>query len=350
MTLVAVSVNGVVKASDLNQIINALTGLSNEPMHFDAVNNASVYAVNVRNQGSGSKGLIVLDSGGNTLLSVNGTGVNASFDGVAAASRIATESGTQTFTNKTMTSPVLNTPSVVTPAISGIATFTGRILWHRGTSTASAGSVTLPTDGNLIPITGTTNITAIAAVNHLVVCLEFASAGCKVTDSSTLQLQGDFISVAGSTLTLECDGTNWYEIARGNPAVQQAICNAAAGNLANNAVTNIPLAAATYDPYGLKTGNTLKTLNAGQWRVSGSFALAANSAGNRIAYLYKNGSEYCVIGATRSSDGTSKWGCSWSIEDKFAANDALEIRVFQDSGGVLAISTQSVLSLTFIGT
>lgn len=84
----------------------------------------------------------------------------------------------------------------------------------KGADVASATTTTLGTDGNLFDITGTTNITSIAAMTAgLVVTLQFDGA-LTVTDGSNLKLNGDFISVAGSCLTLISDGTNWWEVSR----------------------------------------------------------------------------------------------------------------------------------------
>jgi hypothetical protein len=45
------------------------------------------------------------------------------------------------------------------------------------------------------------------------VTLKFSGA-CSVTDGGNLKLRGSFTSAADDTLTLWCDGTNWYEISR----------------------------------------------------------------------------------------------------------------------------------------
>jgi hypothetical protein len=84
-------------------------------------------------------------------------------------------------------------------------------------STASAASLTLPTGPyiGIYPITGTTTITSIAAgLSGQIAILEFASAGCQVTNGSNLKLITDYISTAYGELTLEYDGTNWVEQSR----------------------------------------------------------------------------------------------------------------------------------------
>jgi hypothetical protein len=73
----------------------------------------------------------------------------------------------------------------------------------------------LPHDADIVPISGTTGITSISAVGQIgrTVNLQFADA-LTVTDGSNLVLNGNFTTAANATLTLTCDGTNWYEVAR----------------------------------------------------------------------------------------------------------------------------------------
>lgn len=89
---------------------------------------------------------------------------------------------------------------------------------------ASASAVTLwEWDMPYVTITGTTTITSLSlSWPGRVATLKFTSAGCTVTDGSNLTLNGDFVSAAGDTLTLACDGTTWYEVARSNGATRSA--------------------------------------------------------------------------------------------------------------------------------
>jgi len=82
---------------------------------------------------------------------------------------------------------------------------------------ASASSITLPMDTDLIYISGTTNITSINAAGHSgkVKRLYFLGA-LTVVDGSNLLLAGgaNFVTTADDILTLTCDGTNWMECSR----------------------------------------------------------------------------------------------------------------------------------------
>lgn len=80
---------------------------------------------------------------------------------------------------------------------------------------ASASTIAIPLGQRVVNISGTTGITSITATGHngAVVTLIFASTPT-VTDGSNLKLNGNFVATADDTLTVACDGTNWYEVAR----------------------------------------------------------------------------------------------------------------------------------------
>lgn len=84
-----------------------------------------------------------------------------------------------------------------------------------GAAVASATAMPLPT-GRVFHVTGTTNITSITSTNFAsgaVITIIFDGV-LTFTDGSNLKLAEDFVTTAGSTITLVYDGTNWYEIAR----------------------------------------------------------------------------------------------------------------------------------------
>jgi hypothetical protein len=79
---------------------------------------------------------------------------------------------------------------------------------------ASAATLTLPPSRPFVSVTGTTEITSITAINRgELIVLSFVSTP-KVKDGSNLKLKEDFTASADDTLTLVCDGTNFYEVAR----------------------------------------------------------------------------------------------------------------------------------------
>ena len=82
-------------------------------------------------------------------------------------------------------------------------------------SVASAATITLPQGVRCVRITGTTNISAIRipAQTDAVVTLIFDDV-LTVVDGAGLSMAGNFVTTAADTLTLCCDGSGWYEIAR----------------------------------------------------------------------------------------------------------------------------------------
>jgi hypothetical protein len=86
--------------------------------------------------------------------------------------------------------------------------------WDFYGSVASSTNVTLPA-GQVVEVTGTSNISSIAAANNAGrrVTLVFRDI-LTVNDGSNLMLAGNFTTSADDTLTLVCDGTNWYETSR----------------------------------------------------------------------------------------------------------------------------------------
>lgn len=79
----------------------------------------------------------------------------------------------------------------------------------------AGGELTLG-DGTYFNITGTNNITSIAAASATagrLVILHFADA-LTFTDGNNLKLAGNLVTTADDLITLLCDGTNCYEMAR----------------------------------------------------------------------------------------------------------------------------------------
>lgn len=86
--------------------------------------------------------------------------------------------------------------------------------WQTTVNVASASTVTLPPIGELFHITGTTTITSVSASRlNRRVTLIFDGA-LTFTDGSNLKLAGDFVTTADDTITIQFDGSNWYEVCR----------------------------------------------------------------------------------------------------------------------------------------
>lgn len=91
----------------------------------------------------------------------------------------------------------------------------GQLAPPANVSIASAATIAVPRGQRVATVTGTTSITSITATGHsgAVVTLIFAGA-LTFTDGGNLKLAGNFVTTADDTITLACDGTNWFEVAR----------------------------------------------------------------------------------------------------------------------------------------
>lgn len=87
----------------------------------------------------------------------------------------------------------------------------------QGPNIASAATIAIPGYGDVFHVTGNTNITNGITVNAIdsgrTVVLIFDSTPT-ITDTGTSRLAGNFVATADDTLTLKCDGTNWFELGR----------------------------------------------------------------------------------------------------------------------------------------
>jgi hypothetical protein len=81
-------------------------------------------------------------------------------------------------------------------------------------SVASAATIAVPPGCELLTVTGTTSITSVTAgYAGQRVTLVFSGA-LTVTDGSNLKLAGNLVTTGDDTVTLVCDGTNWFETSR----------------------------------------------------------------------------------------------------------------------------------------
>lgn len=80
---------------------------------------------------------------------------------------------------------------------------------------ASATALTLPLGAEAFKISGTTNITSVVATGWIgrTVRLVFQDV-LTFTDGSNLKLAGNLTTSADDSITLVCDGTNWFEVGR----------------------------------------------------------------------------------------------------------------------------------------
>jgi hypothetical protein len=111
----------------------------------------------------------------------------------------------------------LTPASAKTVTVAGSLTLTSDVYVDKGDDVASpaGGELDLGT-GTYFDITGTNNITSIAAADSIagrMIVLQF-DAILTFTDGNNLKLAGNLVTSADDTITLICDGTNWHEMAR----------------------------------------------------------------------------------------------------------------------------------------
>lgn len=84
----------------------------------------------------------------------------------------------------------------------------------QGADVASATTLTLGNDGNSFKITGTTTISSLTTKPAGSLIRIIFTGVLTVLSGSNLNLNGNFTTTPGATLTLWCDGSTWYEMSR----------------------------------------------------------------------------------------------------------------------------------------
>jgi hypothetical protein len=142
----------------------------------------------------------------------------------------------------------------------------------KGSITASANNLTLPNDGNLVPITGAVQINAITTLNWQAgstVKLEFSStptvkhntAGGAGTAPILLSGAIDYVAAADDVLTLVYDGTSWHETARKSTAVGSTGIVSADNGLTLSTATNVQLGGSLLHDTNITSATSLWRLN-----------------------------------------------------------------------------------------
>jgi hypothetical protein len=191
-------------------------------VHIDTTGDVTIEGVNTR---AVTDHGIIINSGNVTLQqaivedSTNGITINNASSLVAIGKSIVKS----TVTNKILIATATDTGKVRIAndnSFPGAAAGTNVVV---GTLTdpviASAATLNLPTDGDVFEVSGTTGITAVSGgIPGSMVTLKFQGA-LTVTDSANLNLVGNFVTAANSTLVLirkSAAGT-WQEISRSSP-------------------------------------------------------------------------------------------------------------------------------------
>ena len=222
---------------------------------------------------------------------------------------------------------------------------------------ASAATLSAPLGDAILPISGTTTITAITKGGRgQILILEFLSAACQVTNGgsgSGLQLNGNYLSSSGvkGTLTLECDDAGkWIEVARtplglaGLPTIPACRATHTTNqSLTSGTFTTLALATESFDTDNIHdtvTNNSRLTCKtAGKYQITGIIQYDPNATGTRVAAIMLNGGAF--IGYTQAQAvATAGQGTVVTAATLYdlAVNDYVELQAYQNSGGALNAS------------
>jgi len=227
-----------------------------------------------------------------------------------------------------------------------------------GTTIASASALPLPT-GKVVHVSGTTTITSITSTLlevGTVVTLVFDDV-LTVVKGGNLNLDADFLTDAGCSLTLGYDGTDWNEIARchmSSPMGEVSYFNttgtavtiSAQSDGSTNMVKVAPVTSGNFH-YQFDNGGA----NDGRLRYTGSETLffhialtwsAKGAANNRFVLgVAKNGSVIASGKVIQDLTTTSVQGSAIHVAVSMVTNDYLELFV----GNLSAVNNVTVLTL-----
>ena len=235
----------------------------------------------------------------------------------------------------------------------GTLDLTGRLSFDKGADIASAATIAPGTDGNYFDITGTTGITTIAGLRAgTVVIFQFDGILTITHDAAKIILQGsvNLTTAAGDVVAfISQDGTVWRELWRrlaaaaggGGSDISARVYDASNQSIANGVTTKVNFDTENFDTdtiHDTSTNNTrLTATTAGKYIIVASVRWASNATGRRsIFFLLNNATELAEKQLDEAEAAQVLTQGLVSAED-LAANDYVELLVYQDSGGALNV-------------
>lgn len=214
----------------------------------------------------------------------------------------------------------------------------------KGADVASASSMTLGDDGNMFKITGTTTINNITAKQAGTVVVLYFAASTTLSTSGNLKLSDTYVSAADSTITLACDGTNWYEVSRSSGIRPSFFADRANNDqtISDSTYTKIQFDTERFDTnsnYDSSTNYRFTPTVAGKYHLLISAGIKSLGAGKILQIaLYKNGSLIRFKQFYNDSGSThSVYNELSSIEDA-NGTDYFEAYVYHDHGSSLSLN------------
>lgn len=307
--------------SDINQFVDDLEGASGEGKPHNHVSvNTTGWASRQRNLDA-SNGQVEdwrrYDD--NQIVAITKDGFRYNKDGSAALATLT---------------PVGTTGD---EEIAGVKTFQAPA-GKRGSNVASAASVALPANAEVVPITGNTTITAFTGlVAGRRWTLEFQSADCQVTAGAAIRIDGNYVSSQYGTLRFYTDGTNVYEVSRVGKRLGCRLYRTSNQTISSDftADTAISWQAADWNVGTLWVIGTPTRIvpGVGKWRAFGVVVGNAISSIDVRVRLYLNGSRIRDLNTTPVGGLTgSTPALSFSTEVNLTlATDYLELTFTTDS-------------------
>jgi len=278
----------------INASNNTLTNIANASLTNSAI---------TINGSSVSLGASVTVTATATSALTIGTGLTGtSYNGstpvtIAIDSTVATLTGTQTLTNKTIDSPTINTPTIATPAITG-GTINNTII---GGTTPAAGTFTsvAMTSGTIVnaPVNGTdivnkTYADAIASGIHFHEAVALATTAALPANTYNNGTSG-----VGATLTANANGALSIDSTLTVVAERVLIKNEVAG--ANNGVYTVTQVGSAGTPYILTRATDFDSVGTGVDQIDeGDFFLVTSGAANLNTAWVQQTAPPITIGTT----------------------------------------------------
>ena len=186
----------LVANNSVDNCATANTGGDNFGIYFANASSADVTIKGNRVADTGAKmlyGIYVASAGAATFSVVENTvtaAVSAAIRGTSVAFR--------SYRDNSLSGTAQATNAPISPVIA-----------------SSGAAMIVPTDTSVLGVSGVTGITYIEPQGHANQTVTFIFSGIlTVTNGSVLKLASNFTTAANSTLTLTCDGVNWYEVSR----------------------------------------------------------------------------------------------------------------------------------------